>query len=185
MKICLLMQDSISVNGKYFRKYINEADIQARIVELGKALTQEYEGKNPLFVGVLNGGFLFAADLFRQFEFECEITFVKLTSYKGMSSTGNVNEVIGLDTDIRGRHVVVLEDIIDTGKTLYEFMPNLLEQGADSARIATLLHKPDALKFDVKIDYIGFSVPNKFLVGYGLDFDQKGRNYRDIYQLDE
>jgi len=167
------MSERILVNGKYFKKYIDEADIQARIVELGKVLMQEYEGKNPLFVGVLNGGVLFAADLFKQFEFECEITFVKLTSYKGMSSTGNVNEVIGL------------EDIIDTGKTLHEFMPNLLQQGVASARLVTLLHKPDALKFEVKIDYIGFNVPNKFLVGYGLDFDQKGRNYRDIYQLDE
>ena len=179
------MSKRISVNGKYFKKYIDEADIQARIVELGKILTQEYQDKDPLFVGVLNGGFLFAADLFKQFEFECEITFVKLTSYKGMSSTGNVNEVIGLDMDVTGRHIIVLEDIIDTGKTLYEFMPKLLRQGASSARLVSLLHKPDALKFDVKIDYIGFSVPNKFLVGYGLDFDQKGRNYRDIYQLDE
>ncbi len=179
------MSKRISVNGKYFKKYIDEADIQARIVELGKILTQEYQDKDPLFIGVLNGGFLFAADLFKQFEFECEITFVKLTSYKGMSSTGDVNEVIGLDTDVQGRHVIVLEDIIDTGRTLYEFMPKLLQQGASSARLVSLLHKPDALKFDVKIDYIGFSVPNKFLVGYGLDFDQKGRNYRDIYQLDE
>jgi len=164
------MSKRILVNGKYFRKYIDEADIQARVVELGKILTQEYEGKNPLFIGVLNGGVFFAADLFKQLEFECEITFVKLTSYKGMASTGKVNEVIGLDNDVRGRHIVVLEDIIDTGKT---------------PRLVTLLHKPDALKFDVKIDYIGFSVPNKFLIGYGLDFDQKGRNYRDIYQLDE
>jgi len=179
------MPERILVNGKYFKKYIDEAAIQARIVELGRVLKQEYEGKNPLFIGVLNGGFLFAADLFKQFEFECEITFVKLTSYKGMSSTGNVNEVIGLDADVRGRDVIVLEDIIDTGKTLYEFMPKLVAQGADSARLVTLLHKPDALKFDVKIDYIGFSVPNEFLVGYGLDFDQKGRNFRDIYQLDE
>jgi len=179
------MSKHISVNGKYFKKYIDEADIQARIVELGKILTQEYEGKTPLFIGVLNGGFLFAADLFRQFEFECEITFVKLTSYKGMSSTGNVNEVIGLDVDVQGRHLIVLEDIIDTGKTLHDFMPKLLQQGASSARLATLLHKPDALKFDVKIDYMGFNVPNKFLIGYGLDFDQKGRNYPDIYQLDE
>jgi len=179
------MSKRILVNGKYFRKYIDEADIQARVVELGKILTQEYEGKNPLFIGVLNGGVFFAADLFKQLEFECEITFVKLTSYKGMASTGKVNEVIGLDNDVRGRHIVVLEDIIDTGKTLYEFMPRLLQQGANSARLVTLLHKPDALKFEVKIDYIGFSVPNKFLIGYGLDFDQKGRNYRDIYQLDE
>jgi len=175
------MPERIIVNGKYFKKYIDEADIQARVVELGKVLTQEYEGKNPLFVGVLNGGVLFAADLFKQLEFECEITFVKLTSYKGMASTGNVNEVIGLDNDVRGRHIIVLEDIIDTGKTLHEFMPKLLQQGVASASLVTLL----ALKFEVKIDYIGFNVPNKFLVGYGLDFDQKGRNYRDIYQLDE
>jgi len=179
------MANRIQVNGKNFKKYIEETDIQARIGELASMLTQVYRDKDPLFIGVLNGGVFFAADLFKQFEFECEITFVKLTSYKGMTSTGTVNEVIGLDTDVSGREVVVLEDIIDTGKTLYEFMPRLLEQGAKSARLAALLLKPDALKYDVKVDYIGFSVPNKFLVGYGLDFDQKGRNFRDIYQLDE
>jgi len=178
------MADRILINGKYFKKYISEADIQARVLEMAADITKDYEGKNPLFLGILTGGFLFAADVFRQLEFECEITFVQLSSYKGMASTGTVSQVIGLDFDIKGRDIVILEDIIDTGKTLHRFIPSLLEKGANSVKLASFLFKPDALKHDVTLDYIGFSVPNKFLVGYGLDFDQRGRNYRDIYQLE-
>jgi len=178
------MADRILVNGKYFKKYISEEDIQARVIELAEAVTKDYEGKNPLFLGILTGGFLFAADIFRRLEFECEITFVKLSSYQGMSSSGDVVEVMGLDFDIQGRDVVILEDIIDTGKTLSNFIPGLLEKGAASVKLVTFLFKPDALKYEVKMDYIGFSVPNKFLIGYGLDYDQKGRNYRDVYQLE-
>ena len=178
------MSERITVNGKYFRKYISEADIQSRITELAEEISAEYKDKNPLFIGVLNGSFLFVADLFKQFEFDCEITFIRLSSYEGMVSTGKVREDISLNIDLKERHIIVLEDIIDTGRTLHEFMPKLQGQGASSVRLVSLLHKPDALKFDVKIDYIGFSVPNKFLIGYGLDFDEKARNYRDIYQLE-
>lgn len=178
------MADRILVNGKYFKKYISEEDIQTRVAELAKAITKDYEGKKPLFLGILTGGFIFAADVFRRLEFECEITFVQLSSYEGMASSGKVIEVMGLDFDIRDRDVVILEDIIDTGRTLSNFIPSLLEKGAASVKLVTFLFKPDALKHDVKTDYIGFSVPNKFLVGYGLDFDQKGRNYRDVYQLE-
>jgi len=177
--------ERIIINERPFKKYILETAIQERVAELAQTIDKDYNGKNPLFIGVLNGGFIFAADLFKRLEFDCEITFIKLTSYKGMASTGNVNEVIGLDIDVRDREVIVLEDIIDTGKTLYEFRPRLLEQGAKSVKLASFLLKPDALEYDVQVDYIGFSVPNEFLIGYGLDFDQKGRNYRDIYQLDE
>lgn len=178
------MADRILVNGKYFKKYIAEEDVQARILEMAADITKDYEGKNPLFLGILTGGFLFAADIFRRFEFECEITFVQLSSYRGMASSGKVTQIIGLDFDIQDREVVILEDIIDTGKTLHRFIPDLLVKGAKSVKLASLLFKPDALKYEVNIDYIGFSVPNKFLVGYGLDFDQRGRNFRDIYQLD-
>jgi len=177
--------ERIIINERPFKKYILETAIQERVAELAQTIDKDYNGKNPLFIGVLNGGFIFAADLLKRLEFDCEITFIKLTSYKGMTSTGNVNEVIGLDIDVRDREVIVLEDIIDTGKTLYEFRPRLLEQGAKSVKLASFLLKPDALEYDVQVDYIGFSVPNEFLIGYGLDFDQKGRNYRDIYQLDE
>lgn len=177
--------ERIIVNDRPFKKYILETAIQERVAEMAQTITKDYNGKNPLFIGVLNGGFIFAADLFKRLEFDCEITFIKLTSYKGMASTGNVNEVIGLDIDVRDRDIVILEDIIDTGKTLYEFAPKLLEQGAKTVKLASFLLKPDALEYDVQVDYIGFSVPNEFLIGYGLDFDQKGRNYRDIYQLDE
>ena len=177
--------ERIIINERPFKKYILETAIQERVAELAQTIDKDYNGKNPLFIGVLNGGFIFAADLLKRLEFDCEITFIKLTSYKGMASTGNVNEVIGLDIDVRDREVIVLEDIIDTGKTLYEFRPKLLAQGAKSVKLASFLLKPDALEYDVQVDYIGFSVPNEFLIGYGLDFDQKGRNYRDIYQLDE
>ena len=128
---------------------------------------------------------MFAADLFKAVTIEAEICFIKLASYKGTTSTGNVITSIGLDEPLNGRHVIIIEDIVDTGKTLSEFLPQLFNQQPASLKIATLLHKPDALVYPVKIDYLGFNVPNKFLLGYGLDFDGLGRNLKEIYQLIE
>jgi hypoxanthine phosphoribosyltransferase len=175
----------ITVNKKKFTPYITAKQISEQINILSGELNRDYEGKRPLFIAILNGSFMFASDLFKEVNIEAEICFIKLASYKGTKSTGNVITSIGLDEPLNGRHVVIIEDIVDTGKTLHEFLPQLFNQQPASLKIAALLHKPDALAYPVKIDYLGFNVPNKFLLGYGLDFDGLGRNLREIYQLIE
>ena len=137
-----------------------------------------------MFISILNGSFMFSADLFKYLSIEAEICFIKLASYKGTKSTGQVITAIGLDIDITDRHVVILEDIIDTGKTMNEFLPQLRNQQPASLKVAVLLHKPDATVFPVTIDYCCFSIPNKFVLGYGLDYDGLGRNIRELYQLE-
>jgi hypoxanthine phosphoribosyltransferase len=141
--------------------------------------------KKPLVIAVLNGSFIFASDLFKELTIEVEICFIKLASYKGTKSTGHVITAIGLDTDITGRDIIILEDIIDTGKTMNEFLPQITNQQPNSLKIAVLLHKPDATVFPIKIDYTCFSIPNKFVLGYGLDYDGLGRNIPFLYQLKE
>jgi len=164
---------------------MTEATVLARIAELGKQIDADYTGKKPLFIAILNGSFMFASDLFKHIRIDAEICFIKLASYKGTKSTGQVITAIGLDTDITGRHVVVIEDIIDTGKTMNEFLPQLRNLQPASLKLATLLHKPEATQYPMEIHYLGFKVPNKFLLGYGLDYDGLGRNIREIYQLEE
>lgn len=148
-------------------------------------ISKDLAGKKPLFIAILNGSFMFAADIFKHLTIEAEISFIKLVSYKGTKSTGNVVTSIGLDEDLYGRTVVILEDIVDTGKTLHRFLPQLEHQQPERLLIASLLSKPEALAHPIKIDYLGFSVPNKFLLGYGLDYDGLGRNLPEIYQLIE
>ena len=177
--------DTIKVFDKTFIPYLPEELILEKIKELAQQLNADYAGKRPLFIAVLNGSFMFAADLFKEVTIEAEICFIKLASYKGTKSTGHVITAIGLDTDITDRHVVILEDIIDTGKTMNEFLPQLYNQHPASLKVAVLLHKPDAGVFPVNIDYCCFSIPNKFVLGYGLDYDGLGRNIREIYQLQE
>lgn len=174
---------NITLFNKTFEPYLPESLIQEKIKELGEIISKEYEGKRPLFIGVLNGSFMFAADLFKQITIEAEICFIKLASYKGTKSTGNVITAIGLDTDIRDRHLILLEDIIDTGKTMNEFIPQLYHQHPASIKMAVLLHKPDATIYPVQIDYCCFSIPDRFVLGYGLDYDGFGRNLKEIYQL--
>ncbi|HPH36933.1 MAG TPA: hypoxanthine phosphoribosyltransferase [Sediminibacterium sp.] len=176
---------NITLFNKTFEPYLPESLIQEKIKELGEVISKEYEGKRPLFIGVLNGSFMFAADLFKQISIEAEICFIKLASYKGTKSTGNVITAIGLDTDIRDRHLILLEDIIDTGKTMNEFIPQLYHQQPASIKMAVLLHKPDATIYPVQIDYCCFSIPDRFVLGYGLDYDGFGRNLKEIYQLKE
>ncbi len=176
---------SIRVNDKDFVPYLSAAQIKEQITRLGEEINKDYEGKRPLFIAILNGAFMFASDLFKELTIDAEICFIKLASYKGTKSTGNVITSIGLDESLKGRHVIVLEDIVDTGKTLHEFLPQLFDQQPASLKITSLLHKPDALQHDIKIDYLGFNVPNKFLLGYGLDYDGLARNLAEIYQLDE
>lgn len=164
---------------------MTEATVLARVAEIGKEIDRDYAGKKPLFIAILNGSFMFASDLFKYVSIDAEICFIKLASYKGTKSTGQVITAIGLDTDIVDRHVIIVEDIIDTGKTMNEFLPQLHNQRPASLKIAALLHKPEATKYPTTIDYLGFSVPNKFLLGYGLDYDGLGRNLKEIYQLTE
>ncbi|MDB5229546.1 MAG: hypoxanthine-guanine phosphoribosyltransferase [Chitinophagaceae bacterium] len=174
---------TVSIHDKTFVPYLTEAEILGKIKELARQLDKDYKGKRPLFIAILNGSFMFSSDLFKELTIEAEICFIKLASYKGTKSTGHVITAIGLDTDITGRDVVILEDIIDTGKTINEFLPQLNNQHPATLKIAVLLHKPDASVFPVKIDYCCFSIPNKFVLGYGLDYDGLGRNLRELYQL--
>lgn len=175
----------IRVHDKQFEPYLTAAEIAARIAVVAKQINQDYAGKKPLFIAILNGSFMFASDLFKEITIDAEICFIKLASYKGTKSTGHVITAIGLDMDIIGREIIIIEDIVDTGKTLSEFLPQIHHQQPASVKIVALLHKPDALVYPVKIDYLGFSIPNKFVVGYGLDYDGLGRNIREIYRLAE
>ena len=174
---------TIQVLDKTFEPYLNEAAIQEKITALAGQLNQDYAGKRPLFLSVLNGAFLFTADLFKQITIEAEVSFIKLASYKGTSSTGNVITAIGLDINVKDRHIIILEDIIDTGKTLHHYLPQLESMQPATVKIAVLLNKKEALQYPVQVDYTCFDIPNKFVVGYGLDYDGLGRNSRDIYQL--
>ncbi|MBS1756164.1 MAG: hypoxanthine phosphoribosyltransferase [Bacteroidetes bacterium] len=175
----------IKVNDKNFEPYLTVAQIAEQIERLGNEINTDYAGKRPLFIAILNGSFMFASDLFKQLTIEAEICFIKLASYKGTKSTGTVITSIGLDESLKDRHVVIIEDIVDTGKTLSQFLPQLHEHQPASLKIAALLHKPEALQHPITIQYLGFNVPNKFLLGYGLDFDGLGRNLKEIYQLIE
>lgn len=174
---------SIKVHDKTFETYLSEQTIHEKIIEIAGAINRDYAGKRPLFIAILNGSFMFAADLFKSLTINAEICFIKLVSYKGMKSSGKVVTAIGLDDDLFGRDVIIIEDIVDTGKTLNEFLPKLHHQQPASLKIAALLHKADATKYPMVIDYLGFSIPNKFVVGYGLDYDGLGRNLKEIYQL--
>lgn len=173
----------IQVRDKKFIPYLTVEQIDEQISRLAEMINVDYKDKLPLFIGILNGSFIFAADLFKKITIDAEISFIKLASYKGTRSTGNVITSIGLDESLKGRHVVIIEDIVDTGKTLHEFLPQLYDQQPASLKIASLLHKPEALMYPINIDYLGFSVPNKFLLGYGLDYDGLARNLKEIYQL--
>ncbi len=177
------VEKSVEVHGKSFVPYISKEQIEAKIKVLGKALCEKYHDKFPLFIGVLNGSYVFAADLVRAFPFPCEVSFVKFASYTGLKSSGEVSSILGLNASLEGRHVIVVEDIVDSGNTLYAFMKEVRLQNPASAVIASLLFKPDAIERDLKIDFVGFEIPNKFVIGYGLDFDGLGRNLEGVYQL--
>ena len=175
----------IKVRDKSFETYLSEETIQDRIKELAVQINADYAGKRPFFIAILNGSFMFAADLFKHLTIDAEICFIKLASYKGTKSTGNVVTSIGLDDDIFGKEVIIVEDIVDTGKTLHDFLPKLVHQQPKSLKIASLLHKSDATAYPLTLDYVGFTIPDKFVLGYGLDYDGLGRNLKEIYQLTE
>jgi hypoxanthine phosphoribosyltransferase len=173
----------IKVHDKSFEIYLPEEIILQRVKEIAADISKTFAQKKPLFISILNGSFMFASDLFKHLDIEAEICFIKLASYKGMKSSGEVVTSIGLEDDLFGRDVIIVEDIVDTGKTLHNFLPKLIHQQPASLKIVTLLHKPEATEYPLQLDYVGFSIPNKFVVGYGLDYDGLGRNLKEIYQL--
>lgn len=173
----------IQLHDKKFKPYISEEKIQESVTAIAAQLNDRFKNEQPVFLSILNGSFMFASDLIKQIKGNCEISFVKLASYQGTQSTGNVKALIGLDINIKDRTVIIVEDIVDTGKTLSEFLPVLHGYQPKEIIITTLLFKPKALKHDIKVSYAGFEVPNDFLVGYGLDYDGLGRNLKEIYRI--
>ena len=177
--------ESVQVHDKVFVPYLRQHEIEAAIKDLAAQIDADYAGEHPLFIPILNGSFMFSSELFKSLTIPSEICFIKLASYKGTTSAEHVVTSIGLDTNVTGKHVIILEDIIDTGKTLYQFLPQLYNQHPASLKIAAMLHKKDATVYDVPLDYCCFSIPDKFVVGFGLDYDGLGRNIPAIYPLQE
>lgn len=175
--------ETIQVKDKQFTIFIPASRIDQAVTEVADQINQDYEGKRPLFLAILNGSFVFAADLMRKITIPCNISFVKFSSYQGTSSTTKVKELIGLNEEVKGRHIILVEDIVDTGITLDLLLNDLKQHAPESVRIACFCHKPDAFQKSYKIDYIGMNIPNEFIVGYGLDYDGYGRNLPDIYQI--
>lgn len=173
----------VQLHDLRFSPLLSEAQVQARVRDIGAELTRRYGDKQPLFISILSGAFVFAADLMRAFQGACDVGFVKLASYSGTRSTGDVQTVMGLENDLRGRHIIVVEDIVDSGRTLHFFLEHLRAQAPASICTAAFLRKPEAIEFPVQVDYVGFDIENKFVVGYGLDYDGLGRNLPGLYQL--
>jgi hypoxanthine phosphoribosyltransferase len=175
----------VKIKDKTFETSIPEQEIKERVKKLALQMSKDFEGKNPLFLAVLNGSFIFAADLMREMTIPCEISFVKLASYQGTTSTGKVKEVIGINEDLTGRAVVIVEDIVESGHTMKRMIETLGTRNPASVDICTLFVKPEKLAVDLDIKYAAFSIPNAFIVGYGLDYDQQGRCLKDVCSLVE
>lgn len=168
-----------------FQLYLSEEQIRQRVKELGLELATKFQDKHPVFISILNGGFIFTADLTRACNINCEISFIKLSSYQDTASTGKVVTLIGLDAEVKGREVIIVEDIVDTGETLTQFLKELAKYEPASVTLVSLLVKPDALQGRLEVDHVGYNIPNKFVIGYGLDYNGAGRNLAGIYQLVE
>lgn len=177
------VMSTIQVKDKIFTIYLSSERIQSRIAELADTINHDYAGKKPLLLCVLNGAFMFAADLMKRLTIECEISFVRVKSYEGTQSTGKVKELLGLTEEIVNRDVILIEDIVDTGHTLSLLLKDLQSRQPASLRTAILLHKPESVKVPLILDYVAFEIPNDFIVGYGLDYDGLGRNLNDIYVI--
>lgn len=173
----------IQLHDKTFEIFITNEEISFAIDHVAQQINDDFLDETPLFLGVLNGAFIFASELIQRFDTSCEVSFVKLASYEGTQTTHQVNELIGLNESIDGKSIVIVEDIVDTGNTIEKLKSILKEKGAKRVKIATLLFKPDAYKKDIKIDYVGIRIPNDFVVGYGLDYDGLGRNIKHLYKI--
>lgn len=173
----------IQLHDKHFVPFINAAEIDRAVAEMARKAMAELKDETPVFVGVLNGAFMVVSDFMKHYTAPCEVSFVKMSSYEGTSSTHDVKQLIGLNQDLTGRTVVIIEDIVDTGNTITELVKMFDGKGIKQLKIATLFLKPEVYKKDIKLDYIGFEIPNKFIVGYGLDYDGLGRNLPEVYQL--
>ena len=178
--------EKITLKDKTFKKFISYEKISSAIDEVANKINADFEGCTdvPILLCVLNGSIMFMGELMKRINFDCQTISIKLTSYEGTNTTGKVKQAMGLTSSIEGRRVIVVEDIVDTGNTIVELKEILKENGAAESKICTLLLKPDAYKKDIKIDYVAMEIPNDFIVGFGLDYDEIGRNYKDIYTLD-
>lgn len=174
---------SVKVRDKEFELFISEAEILQAVDRIAEQMNKDLEGKDPLFVCILNGSFMFAAELMKRVTVPSEISFVRMASYQGTQSTGKIKEIYGLEEDIKGRTIVIIEDIVDTGHTMSLILDQLACDEPKEIKVATLLFKPEALKCDVKIDYVALEIPSDFIVGFGLDYDGYGRNLADIYKI--
>lgn len=177
--------NKIKLHDKYFEPYLDQKEIEASIKQMADKMNSDLAGKNPIFLGILNGSFMFAAELFKNLNIDCSISFLKLASYQGTSSSGNIKQLIGLNENISGKTVVILEDIIDTGITMENIIKQLKGFDPEKILISTLLYKPNAYNNCYPIDYYCFDIPNDFIVGYGLDYDGFGRNLKHIYKISE
>ncbi len=178
--------ESVICNGEIFSVYLTKEELEKRVAELGEQLDKDYEDKHPIFIGVLNGAYIFLSDLMRQVQIPCEVDFLKLSSYGDEKvSSGQVTDLKDIDADIEGRHVILVEDIVDTGLSMKYLVEKLRKKNPASIATVTLLHKTEATHHDVQLDYVGFEIPTLFVLGYGLDYAQEGRNLAQIYILDE
>ena len=175
----------MKLKDKSFKKLIDHEQISQRVKEMADDINRDYDGKNPLFIAILNGAFMFSSDLMKQVSIPSQITFIKVNSYHATKSSGNIKELIGLQENIFKRNLIIIEDIVDTGNTLSHLLEGFNALGTDSIEIATLLHKPVAMKKELRLKYVGFSIPDKFVVGYGMDYEGYGRNFGDIFELTE
>lgn len=175
----------VTLHDKSFRPFLTEKEIQDAIKQLANKIQKDYQDAKPIFIGILNGSFLFTADLVREFKGDCEVTFLRMASYEGTESTGDVQTVLGIKEELKGRDVVIIEDIVDTGNTVEKLFEVLTKEQPKSLKIATLLYKPNAYTKQISIDYVAITVGNEFLVGYGLDYDGLGRNLKDIYIIND
>ena len=174
---------TIQVKDREFEVFLKEEDIQKEIKRVAAEINRDYVGKEPLFLCILNGSFMFAADLLKDVNIPCNVSFVKVSSYQGTDTTGKVKELMGLQEDVEGRHIIIVEDIVDTGYTMRDVLDSLVQKKAASVQVCALLCKPDKLKVDINLKYLAMNIPNGFIVGYGLDYDGFGRNSRDIYKI--
>ena len=171
------------IKDKSFEVFIKEEEITGRVKELARQISENYQGKDPLIIPILNGAFLFAADLIKELTIPCEVSFVKVSSYSGTASTGTVTKLFGLEADLKDRHLIILDDIVDTGLTMYSILQQVKVLKPASIELASFLLKPEALQKQLEVKYVGFTIPNDFVVGYGLDYEGYGRNMKDIYKL--